>query len=134
MAKRNFDVPLVDAFGEQFVEMKFIKDKSGKKIKDPTNPSGYQQEEANVSISTPIINSLYASLEMDREIDGVASNKLHSLAQRIREGGLREYTMEELVEIKQRVHKSSPRIVYARVCEVVDAEPEQIKIQDNEAA
>lgn len=123
----NFDATLVDAFGEEYTSMKFVRADDGKKIKDPNDETGYKREEVVVKVSTPIVNSLYASLEKDKEMDGKSANALHSLAQRILEGGEREYSMEELVDIKERVLKTQPRIIYARVCECIRDEPKKVE-------
>lgn len=123
----NFDVVLKDAFGEEFTELKPVRGEDGKRIIVEGKP---KTEEVEVFVSKAVADALYAQLESDKELDGKASIALHSLAQRVIEGGERSYTMEELVDIKLRVLKTKPRIIYARVCECVDsAKPEPTKAE-----
>lgn len=125
----NFDVPLIDAFGEEFTDFKFVKGEDGKKIKDSTDPTGFKREEFIVNVSVPVVNALYAQLDRDKEIDSKSTIALHCLAQRVKEGGERQYEIDEIVEIKQRVFEcpKQPRIIYARVCECIKEEPKKVE-------
>ena len=58
----------------------------------------------------------------DKELTGVERNGLISCAMRVREGGPREYTIDELGNIKKRALKFNiTHLQYFRLSEVIDA-------------
>lgn len=103
MAKRDFNREFNDLEGTPIVE-------EGKKI----------------TLKTIVINSLLANLQGDSEMSGEKRIGLFSLATRVNEGGCREYTVDELSTIKNRLLKTATTLAYARVCEEIDKSDEEV--------
>jgi len=105
--KKNFNVPLLDARGE------------------PAKDEGKLLTVADVAIS-----ALTEPIPGDEGLSSTEKIGLLSLAIRIGEslkpgaadGGVRDFSKEELVTIKTRALKNCRVIPYGRLCEVVDSD------------
>lgn len=107
--KKNFNVPLLDSFGEQAKD-----DRSGKPL----------------TVADVAVTALTEPCPGDETLTPVEKIGLHSLAIRIGEstksgapeGGARDFTKEELVTIKNRASKNIRILSFGRLCEVVDSD------------
>lgn len=105
--KKNFNVPLLDSFGEQTKE-------GGKPL----------------TVADVAITALTEPCPGDEGLTPVEKIGLHSLAIRIGEStkqgatgdGAREFTKEELVIIKARAAKNVRILSFGRLCEVIDSD------------
>lgn len=106
--KKNFNVPCLDACGVQ------AKDDDGRAIR----------------IADIAITALTSPIQGDDLLTSTEKISLCSLAIRIGEatkagapdGGLREFSKEELVTIKTRAAKNCRILPFGRLCEVIDSD------------
>ena len=104
MPTRNFNTPLLD------IKKKPIKQSDA-------------ADSTVVTLGDIVCDALLKPLPTDADLTGKEKINICSLAERIAEN-LTTFTVDELTLIKQRVEKHNTILAYARVCALVDAEPE----------
>lgn len=110
--QKNFSVPFTDIDGGEVFE----KDNNGNNKK--------------VMISTLVVNSLLGTYPDESNISGEDKIKRFCLAERVNEGGLREYTTEELVLIKNLAAKAFSTLATARIWNVCESDATTVKSTD----
>lgn len=102
--QKNFSVPFTDLDGGEVFE----KDKNG--------------DDKKVMISTLVVNALLGTYQDEQSVSGEDKLKRFCLAERINEGGLREYTTEELALIKNLSAKAFSTLATARIWNVCESD------------
>ena len=80
-------------------------------------------KEKFLSLKEVVVSVLTNTLEGDKSLSSVEKTALVGLAIRVTEGGLREYTVDELALIKKRADAAMLHLVhFYRLCECIEKE------------
>lgn len=112
MSKRNFSVPMLDIRKEPILEP--ARDSEGR-----PNPRADQA----VALSQVIADCLLSNLKDDNKLTGTQKIEIHRLAERLVEGGSREYTIQELGLIETRCLEAASILVYGQLSRILNSDP-----------
>lgn len=104
--KRNFDIPLLHADGEQFVGPPTIKkDSTGRPVLDKDNRPILEKEGDKLTVANLIYHCLLNTAPDEGTETGDSKFKRWKIAAKVSDGGEQEYSIDDLKLIKDRVGK-----------------------------